>query len=55
MKISLRRYLGAQIACITSWPVLLIAQSSDLKHDIGRRIPYEPWALPSRDPFSIGV
>jgi hypothetical protein len=48
MKISLRRYLGAQIACITSWPALLIAQSSDLKHDIGRRIRLRALGIPEQ-------
>ena len=34
MKTSTRRYLGAQIACITLWPVLVIAQSSDLAQNL---------------------
>lgn len=34
MRTSLRRYLGTQIACITLWPVLVIAQSTDLAQNL---------------------
>ena len=34
MKTSPRRYLGKQIACITLWPVLMVAQSSDVAQNL---------------------
>src|SRR5438132_505968 len=35
MKINLSKYRCAQVACLSLWPILLCAQSSDLAQNIG--------------------
>jgi hypothetical protein len=34
MKISLRKCLGVQVACLSLWPILSFAQSSDLSQKL---------------------
>jgi hypothetical protein len=34
MKVRMSKYLWAQVACLSLWPIFLFAQSSDLAHNL---------------------